>query len=317
MVNVENEIKIPILIEIGYITVCISYIIIYFMDIFMGIQIHRRPGDPVGEIFFILNLAIYLFVVGFVLFAVLVLSSIKLFHAQINKAITYGVILCIYTVIDYVVLIYNQLYSLRYILSIGILGFVLLFILKYRRRNQLSKYALEVRENKIMEKENDIEEKEKILKPILAETHLPIQDKFSIYICYAEEDAELFKIKEVANILVNSEEIRNVLYPQPEIDKDVLDYMDENLKNCDLMLLFCSPNVIKSKPTEDQWTEAEINGKPIIPVFVNPEHIPNLLRSRLGIEYDVFDINKNISNLKDLIFKKLQRDSELNLNEES
>jgi hypothetical protein len=48
-------------------------------------------------------------------------------------------------------------------------------------------------------------------------------------------------------------------------------------------------------------------GKPIIPVFYDTEHIPPLLRSRLGLEYDFYDMNGNIQALKNIIFKKYRR----------
>ena len=42
----------------------------------------------------------------------------------------------------------------------------------------------------------------------------------------------------------------------------------------DLLLLFCSPNSLNSKPVEEEWTNAKAMGKPIIPIFVKPDHIP-------------------------------------------
>jgi hypothetical protein len=45
-------------------------------------------------------------------------------------------------------------------------------------------------------------------------------------------------------------------------------------------------------------------GKPIIPVFLNPDHIPPLLKSRLGFEFDLIDFEKNVLHLHTLILKK-------------
>jgi hypothetical protein len=47
-------------------------------------------------------------------------------------------------------------------------------------------------------------------------------------------------------------------------------------------------------------------GKPILPIFLKPDHIPPLLRSRLGVEFDQFDFKKNITTIFNLIIKKTQ-----------
>jgi hypothetical protein len=72
------------------------------------------------------------------------------------------------------------------------------------------------------------------------------------------------------------------------------------------MLLFCSPNALASEPVEKEWTAADIIGKPIIPIFNNPDHIPTLLKTRLGIQFDPFDFQKNINEIYNLILKKIE-----------
>ncbi len=88
---------------------------------------------------------------------------------------------------------------------------------------------------------------------------------------------------------------------------NIIKYMSDNLANCDVMLLFCSPNALKSISIEKEWTSADIMNKPIIPVFVKPHHIPPLLKSRLGIEFDTFDLQKTIIEIHNLILKKIKR----------
>ncbi len=55
-----------------------------------------------------------------------------------------------------------------------------------------------------------------------------------------------------------------------------------------------------------EWTAADAMGKPILPIFLKADHIPPLLRSRLGVEFDKFDFKKNITALYELIIKKSQ-----------
>jgi hypothetical protein len=82
--------------------------------------------------------------------------------------------------------------------------------------------------------------------------------------------------------------------------------MNDNLGKCDIMLLFCSPNALTSVPVEKEWTAADIMEKPIIPIFIDPDHIPPLLKPRLGVQLDPLDFKKNIDKIYELIVKKLE-----------
>ena len=55
-----------------------------------------------------------------------------------------------------------------------------------------------------------------------------------------------------------------------------------------------------------EWTAADALGKPIIPVFFDATHIPPILHSRLGFEFDFYDLKKNAINIYNLILKKCE-----------
>ncbi|MCK4383835.1 MAG: toll/interleukin-1 receptor domain-containing protein, partial [Candidatus Lokiarchaeota archaeon] len=150
----------------------------------------------------------------------------------------------------------------------------------------------------------DMELQEKGI-PVSAATQEGVTIKnLLVFISYATKDAELFKIKEIAKSLNNYKDIKEVLYWQENMKDNIIKYMNDNLGRCNIMLLFCSPNALISKPVEKEWTAADSMGKPIIPIFLKSDHIPPLLKSRLGLEYDSFDFQKNIHDLHDLILKK-------------
>ena len=132
-----------------------------------------------------------------------------------------------------------------------------------------------------------------------------IKKDFIVFVSYATQDAEAFKIKEIAKILATYKEIEDVLYWQEDMEDNIIKYMSDSVDKCDVMLLFCSPNALKSKPIEKEWTTADIMNKPIIPIFVKPDHIPALLKTRLGVEFDTFDQQKTIEEIYNLILKKL------------
>ncbi len=127
-----------------------------------------------------------------------------------------------------------------------------------------------------------------------------------VFLSYATKDATLFGIKEIAEELTKHPEIFDVLYWQEDMQDNIFEYMNDNLGRCHVVLLFCSPNALNSEPVKKEWTAADAMGKPILPVFLKPDHIPPLLRSRLGVEFDQFDFKKNITTLHELILKKSQ-----------
>ena len=131
--------------------------------------------------------------------------------------------------------------------------------------------------------------------------------KILVFASYATKDANLFKISELAEALTEYDEIHDVLFWQEDMHDNIIEYMNDNLGKCDVMLLFCSPNSMISVPVKKEWTAADAIGKPIIPVFVKTDYIPPLLRSRLGVEFDNVDFQKNIQALYHLILKKFQK----------
>ena len=131
-----------------------------------------------------------------------------------------------------------------------------------------------------------------------------------VFVSYATKDAHSYKISEIAEKLKAFPEIKTVLYWQENMHDNIFKFMNDNLEKCDIMLLFCSENTLNSTPVEKEWTAAEAIDLPIIPIFFNLDHIPPLLKSRLGMEFDFSDLDKNIQELRSLILKKIGRPEE-------
>ena len=150
----------------------------------------------------------------------------------------------------------------------------------------------EIAEEELKQEISRIQVEKKMKKPIL------------IFVSYATKDAENFKISEISERLTEYDEIKDVLYWQEDLQDNIIEYMNENLKKCDVMILFCSENALNSVPVKKEWTGADIMGMPIIPVFTNPDHIPPILKSRLGYEIDPDDVQTNVQELYILALKK-------------
>ena len=133
-----------------------------------------------------------------------------------------------------------------------------------------------------------------------------LKEKLLVFISYATKDVDTFKVHDIAKKLTEFSEIENVLYWEEHMKDNIFEYMDENLDKCDAMILFCSEHARDSVPVKKEWTAAEALGKPIIPVFYNTHHIAALLSSRLGIQFDFYDMEQNIQDLQNLILKKVR-----------
>ena len=127
-----------------------------------------------------------------------------------------------------------------------------------------------------------------------------------VFVSYATKDADLFKVKDLAEELTRFDEIDDVLYWQEDMHDNIIKDMNDNLGKCDLMLLFCSKNALQYQPVNDEWMAAKASNKPIIPVFETVDHIPPLLRQFLGIAYNTSNLNRNIQAIYELVLKKLK-----------
>ena len=130
------------------------------------------------------------------------------------------------------------------------------------------------------------------------------KENILIFVSYATIDAPTFKIAQIAEKLTAYPEIKDVLYWQEDMKDNIIEYMDRNLGKCHAMLLFCSPNAIESIPVKKEWTAAESMNVPIIPVFTSTRYVPPILSSRLGIQFDPFDMEKNLNDIYNNIMKK-------------
>ncbi|MFX1499855.1 MAG: NosD domain-containing protein [Promethearchaeota archaeon] len=198
---------------------------------------------------------------------------------------------------------------------------------KYERERAKKKFELESKFPTIkqMIQEKNFSEANKQLKDILDEakvlnlksvlnwtqdTKKLIEKKKAnvvlVFISYALKDSKLFKIKEIAEELTSYDRIENVLYCEEHTRDDFIRYMNKYVGDCDIMILFCSPNSLRSEYVEKEWAAADAMHKPIIPVFMKTEHIPPLLRSRVGVDFNAFEVQKTIHELYNLILKKTQ-----------
>ena len=125
-----------------------------------------------------------------------------------------------------------------------------------------------------------------------------------VFVSYSSKDAKIFKIQDIAEQLKFLPGIKNVLFYEGESIDNIIKYMNDNLGLCDVFLLFCSENALSSVPVEKEWTAAEAMGVPIIPIFFDLKYVPPLLQSRLGVEYDFYNLDQTVKEIYSTIIKK-------------
>jgi len=133
-----------------------------------------------------------------------------------------------------------------------------------------------------------------------------IEGEIFVFISHATKDSNIFRISEISDLLTKYPEIKKVLYWEEDMKDNIIKFMNDNLGKCNVVLLFCSENALHSIPVQKEWTAADALGKPIIPVFFDTAHIPPILQSRLGTEFDFNDMEQNVKNLYNLILRKCE-----------
>ncbi|MFX1572303.1 MAG: TIR domain-containing protein [Promethearchaeota archaeon] len=134
------------------------------------------------------------------------------------------------------------------------------------------------------------EEKEAVPKPKLKEEKV-----LKVFLSYSTLDADHFRISDIVNNLEEFSEIGKVSYWQADSKQNIVEFMEETLKDCDVFVLFCSENSRGSKAVKDEWQAAFQMRKKgllkIIPVYEEEELIPVLLWQMLNVKFtkDNFD----------------------------
>lgn len=82
--------------------------------------------------------------------------------------------------------------------------------------------------------------------------------------------------------------------------------MTEGLRECDILLLYCSENSDESESVKDEWTAAYKKKKKILPIFIEESHIPDLISTRRGVKFNESNLQKTIDEIKKIIIIKAQ-----------
>jgi len=118
-----------------------------------------------------------------------------------------------------------------------------------------------------------------------------------IFISYATEDSNKFRIREISEKLSAYPQIDEAVFWEGDVKEDIVEYMNEKIPRCDIFILFCSEASFSSRAVRIEWKTAFNSDRVIIPVFESPEYIPPILGSNLGCKFDPNDFSNTISDI--------------------
>jgi len=159
-------------------------------------------------------------------------------------------------------------------------------------------------------KTNSLENTDKIFQELVLEKdgQLKNSDKgVIIYVSYSTKDSNRYRIAIISKELKKMPKIQDVLYWEEDMNDDIYLYMENNIKNCDVFLLFCSQNALNSNPVTMEWQAALKINKKIIPIFTEESEIPALLSTKLGVCFKESNLQDTLTNIYHLIMKKLKK----------
>lgn len=149
---------------------------------------------------------------------------------------------------------------------------------------------------------------EKIIKEFVLEKDGDLKsDKgLIIYVSYSTKDSNKYRIAKFSKELTKMPKIQDVLYWEEDMSDDIYLYMENNIKRCDVLLLFCSQNALYSDPVTMEWQAALKIKKKIIPIFTDENEIPVLLSTKLGVKFEETNLEGTLYNIYHLVMKKLK-----------
>ncbi|MFX1574176.1 MAG: leucine-rich repeat domain-containing protein [Promethearchaeota archaeon] len=129
-----------------------------------------------------------------------------------------------------------------------------------------------------------------------------------VFLSYSTLDSPYFQIPEIAESLEIYPEIDEIFYWEEDSGENIVEYMEKTLKKCNVFVLFCSPNSIKSQAVTDEWQAAfQLRKKKllkIVPVYEDEKYIPALLTPLLNTQFS----KNNFSDFITKLYQEILRD---------
>lgn len=109
-----------------------------------------------------------------------------------------------------------------------------------------------------------------------------------VFISYATEDLQQFRIPEMVDYLEFQDYIERVFYWDRDCDsnKTIIAFMEETIQICDKVVFICSEDSKRSVPVRNEIEMAIYLNKSLVPIFKNIDDVTLSLKPHRGLEFD-------------------------------
>ncbi|HUX98995.1 MAG TPA: toll/interleukin-1 receptor domain-containing protein [Candidatus Deferrimicrobium sp.] len=128
---------------------------------------------------------------------------------------------------------------------------------------------------------------------------------YKIFISYCDADKNAYRLDELIVKLDNYSDITEIYFWGRDSWGQNKEYMNNYIDNSDALILFCSPHSLESEPVKYEWKRGRIQGKIVLPVFSNQNHMPNELKGECGVKFDPFKFEESVDEIHSTLIKKI------------
>lgn len=124
-----------------------------------------------------------------------------------------------------------------------------------------------------------------------------------IFISYASEDLEEFRIHEIANYLEEKGDVEYVFYWDRDnrSNQTIVQYMEEGIQDSKIFIAISSGNSLDSNPVRQETDFAIYMNRQIIPIFKNLNHVRAFIKTHRGLQFQEDDFEDFLEDIYDLI----------------
>jgi hypothetical protein len=130
---------------------------------------------------------------------------------------------------------------------------------------------------------------------------VPAKEKpkgIAVYLSYSQQDSKDFHISEVTRSLELNPMVHKVFDHVRDFTQNIPAYMNENIPQSDVVLVFCSKNSQRSRTMVEELNATMRYQIEIIPVYIDKQTIPISLKIKRGLEFDPKNIQATLQQLR-------------------
>jgi len=125
----------------------------------------------------------------------------------------------------------------------------------------------------------------------------PLFKELTVFFSYDSADASNYKMTKIIRRLEMYSDVKKIIFWKGDRLEDWM----EQLRLCDIFVVFCSKNYKSSVAVSGEWSAAyqheDIKLTKIVPVYENESHVPLLLKQHIGVKFNRNKFDEFIENL--------------------